>query len=136
MALTRTSDWLEQLHSYIEAQRLRRYHAVRNNCCTFVAGGILAMTGADVARQQNWSARSLRAVAELLERQGGVRGMATAVLGEPRPPLLARRGDVVLFAGVDGEAIALCVDSDAVMVTRDGLARLALTDCIASWQVG
>ena len=85
------------------------------------ADALRAVTGFDVAAAWRGQYDSAAGAARILADEGGVRGLATAVLGEPCDnPLMAGRGDIV------------CVDLDG----RDTLGVVAGNGCWCAPGVG
>lgn len=131
--MTRLHDWLPRLWRYIESVRETPYHPVTHNCALFVAGAVEAVRGENPA-----TAHALRSEADVeavLRRYGGLRGLATFYFGEPAPPLAARRGDVLIADGPNGDTLGVCAGDHGLFVFDDGLHPKKLKECLASWRV-
>lgn len=112
----------------------------RLDCCLFVADVLKDIHGVDYAKQWRGSYRSQRGALKLVAEYGGVGGLASAAFGPMKPPLLARRGDPVLFRGSlapDGidEALGVC-DGAIVCLTDKGLMRVPMSAAVGCWHVG
>ena len=133
----RREDWTSRLHGYIEATRHQPYDPVKHNCALFAAGAVKAVLGADPQAELGLNPKSLREVLEVLNAHGGVKGLATKYLGhEMRAPLMARRGDVVVRPGTDGDTLGICMGDHALFLTVDGLQPRPLKECDGCWGVG
>lgn len=136
MTAHRLQDWPERLHAYIAAVRRQPYHALRHNCAMFVRGALSAMTGHDpIATLGIALPQTASQMSDVLDRYGGVAGLADAYLGCRLPAALAARGDIVLKHGDGGNTLGVCVGDHALFLTADGLQSRHLTECIASWRV-
>lgn len=131
----RHENWPEILADEIKAARERPFSWGVHDCCAFSAGVVAAMTGRNF--MQAFSAyETQEQAAALLDQHDGVRGIATACLGQPIPPLCAQRGDVVVVDSKDGEALGICDGVCVVVAAPRGLTWLKLTDAMAAWRVG
>lgn len=131
----RAHGWELRLHRYVESVRQRPYAPVAHNCALFAAGAVEAVTGANPQNDLGITLESERDVLEALVRYGGVGGLATAVLGDMRPRLHARRGDVVVKPGEDGDTLGVCMGDHALFLGPDGLQPRALSECLGCWRV-
>lgn len=132
----RRNDWANRLVAYIEAIRRRPYDLVEHNCVLFAAGAVKAMCDKDPQREMGIEIGSARDVAKTLDDYDGPRGLATKYLGhEMKPRLLARRGDVVVRPGTDGDSLGICMGDHALFLTVDGLQDRPLADCDGCWSV-
>lgn len=85
-SLERLPDWPERLAAYIEQQRHEPFTYGVNDCATFAAGALAAMTGGTAAEWAAWmpgrwdnEAQAL----DVLRRVGGLRGGCRYCLGRP-----------------------------------------------------
>ena len=106
-----------------------------NDCCTFAAHGVLALTGVDVALPELRSHTSELQAARLLKKHGGVAGIATAALGEPVPVLSANVGDVVLIDTGTGDTLALCNGGTCMAPGPQGLVSFGMDLARLCWRV-
>jgi hypothetical protein len=94
--IQRLSDWPERLADFIESRRHAAFEWGRNDCVTFAADALQAMTGVDVLAQLRgqWSEQD-QALA-IASRLHGLPMAARRLLGRPLPSAaMAPRGAVV-----------------------------------------
>jgi hypothetical protein len=115
------------------------FHWRDNNCVTFAAGFVRALTGRDHLEtvRSEASPADLRQAVRNVNQKGGLRAAVTQVLGEPRSALLAAYGDVVLISGTEGvgDSIAVCVGSSVLAPGETGVVRLPLDRANLSWKI-
>lgn len=92
-ALARYADWPERLAAYLAEQRPHRFAWGSNDCVSFVAGGVHAITGVQLLTMR-WP--DAAGAARTLRQLGGLGAAVSGVLPELSNPWLAQRGDVVL----------------------------------------
>jgi len=134
--VTRFENWPLLLSAYLTERRAMPFEWGGNDCLTFAAKGVHAMTGVDFSL--NYPAYSTEAEAiELLNANGGYEGIITAALGEGTDKYkTARRGDVALV--MMGNPSAGLVDDSGqrvAVLVPNGLIRVPLTSAIKVWGV-
>lgn len=130
----RFEDWPARLGAEIERARERPFCWGEHDCALWTASVVAAITGVDYAAEWRGKyASELGAIKHLL--RGGhqsVDSLATNTLGEPIAPLLAQRGDVMLFDG----ALGVCIGTAGAFVTlEEGLTFVPLAQCVKAWRV-
>lgn len=73
--------------------------------------------------------------ARLIKEGGGLRALATALLGEPVSPLMAGVGDVVLLINEGREMLGVCNGTSALAPGADGTAVLPMNAAVAAWNI-
>lgn len=142
MMTVRVNDWLERLTVYLETVRAQSYHRVDHNCGSFILGVIEAVTGetADevLSRLDLEMPDSEFGVARVLAERGDMQGLCEAYFGQAADPakLCARRGDIVLFDGEDGDAIGVMENGGALVLTETGLWHRPLIEARGFWRLG
>ena len=133
--LRRFPDWPTRLSAAIEAARGRPFAWGRDDCCTFAAACVQAMTGTDP--MQGWRERYRNAAGalRLQIKHGGLPVLINRALGEPIAPALAQRGDVVLIGTDRGFAAGICVGESAVFAGSDGPAYVGSPEWVQAWRV-
>lgn len=136
--LARLPNWPERLGDFLTEAHRRPYDPLTWNCALFVFGAIEAQTGTNPAKRfaRNGVLRDEKHMQQIIAKHGGVRGIATRVLGEPIPIFQARRGDLIVAEGEDDETLGVMDSARAVVLARDGLSRLRLDKARAAWSVG
>lgn len=139
MTATRLEDWPERLNRFLEQPH--KFDWQTANCALFAADAVEAMTGIDFAEQYRGPKTKLGVYRRLLKRcGGGVEDAATKELGQPKPILLAQRGDVVsAAAGENGEiALGVCAGQWGVFLSLNpklGVVHISLSKCLNAWTV-
>lgn len=106
----------------------------RCDCVLWAADAIAAQLGVDPAAQFRGRYATHIGAHRLLTRLGGLRGLATGVLGQPlASPLMARHGDVGLL---QGGALGVCGGETWLVVTGRGLGHVAQDQARQAWRVG
>lgn len=105
-----------------------------NDCCMFVVRVAEALTGVDHGKPYR-GYKTARGAASRLLKHGGVDGIATKAFGEPKKPLLARRGDAVSFKSNGEIALGICVGDKIAAVSEAGLITLSMREAINAWSI-
>ncbi len=127
----------DALIAYLEARALMPFVWGQNDCVTFAAGAVLAMTGQDLlafpGRKPTWS--TAMGAAKRLAKFGGLEAAVDSVLTEI-PTALAHRGDVGLLE-IDGIK-SLCIFEGDLIVGPGlmGLVRQTRANAVRAWSVG
>lgn len=129
----RRENWPTLLQDEVAAASSRAFEWGRHDCLQFAARCVAVITGEDrAARFGEYTDE--RGAARLLAAHGGVAGILNAELGESVPPLLARRGDVVL-AQIEGRATAGICLGPVCAFAGDGVVYRPLTSVERAWRV-
>lgn len=137
--MDRLPDWEARLAAYLESLRMRPFQWGRHDCCTFSAGAVEAMTGTDPMPEFRGRYSTAIGSARALRRFGA--GDLAATMDQKfmrLPASLARRGDIVMTAGLLG----VCLGGILVAVgregDREGLVRIdrARWQDACAWRVG
>jgi hypothetical protein len=83
MTAQRLPDWPERLAAYVEERRAQPFVWGNNDCASFAAGALRAMTGADPLGELTWTSEA--EAQAVLARLGGLAWAARRVLGRPLP---------------------------------------------------
>lgn len=137
--MTRRSDAIERLEKYLTRISALKYDPVQHNCGTFVLGALEVMTTDSVemilARVGVDVPVSKLGVSRVLAECGGVRGLATRCFGGPGSAavLCARRGDVAVLDGDDGECLGVVEVGGVICLAPEGLRRFPLSNAKGYW---
>jgi len=105
-----------------------------NDCCSFAAAGVKALTGLDPMAPVAPYDDALGA-ARLIEEGGGLRHLADEMLGRSVSPLMAAVGDVILLMNEGREILGICNGTNILAPGKDGIATLDMTAAIAAWKI-
>lgn len=138
MKLERYPDWSQRVAALIRDRARRPFAWGVNDCAIFAADAVLAATGQDLALTFRGRYRSRRGAGHVLRAHGwaSLEELGDAVL--PRSTERPRRGDVVLYAGRNGNFLGV-VWSAGVAGPDDTGVRLWPLDqdaILATWSVG
>ena len=143
MSLTRLPNWESLLAKFLSSRRTAPYAWGTNDCCTFSADAIQAMTGTDIAADFRGYTDEVGAYAAIKKVCNGV-SASDAVsycatkygLVERSNAKFASRGDLLLVSNA-GTIIVGILDTHgkASCVTDKGLAQFPISDITAAYQV-
>ena len=127
--------WQLEFERFVAARQAMPFAWGSNDCATFAADCVLAITGVDVALPALRTHSTELQAARLLKKHGGVAGIATAALGAPVPVLTAQIGDVVLADAAGHDMLAICNGSTLMAPGPNGLVHLGLDQARQCWRV-
>jgi hypothetical protein len=131
--MKRREDWAEQLADYLDARRDVPFAWGGNDCASFAAGAVEAMTGEATQIQQIESAA---AYLHFLRDHGPLDAIVDDTLGERLPsPAFAQRGDVVLLFVDERATLGVCIGTEAAAPGPDGMLAVPMTAARAAWRV-
>lgn len=144
MALTRKPHWQTRaFHDLLYSRAFTPFAWGTNDCASFSADGILAITGTDIMAELRGYTTWPGAMQKIHEVTGGssledaIVWCATKYgLQERTHPLMAQRGDLVLYRNADGTSAAGLVHLTGrhiVSPGETGLLRMPITTVIRSW---
>lgn len=103
------------------------------DCLHFCARVLRDMTGVDY-RKQLPTYTHYEQAEEHMESLGDVPAIITRVLGEPKPVLQARKGDVVVADLGQGLAAGICTGQKAAFASfRGGVFFIDMNHCVSAW---
>lgn len=137
--LTRLPDWPERLAAFLAAVKDRRFAWANHDCCSFAADAVLAMTGTDAIAPWRGTYTTKLQAARVLGKAGGLSALVTSCVGQPlASPLLAQRGDVMLFempAPHGPAALGICVGPHIAAPGPRGTELLPCAAALAAWRI-
>lgn len=127
----------DALVAFLEARAAMPFAWGKNDCVTFAAGAVLAMTGEDALafpdRRPTW--KSAAGAARRLAQFGGLEAAVSTVLTEI-PVAMAHRGDVGLVE-VEGRQNLCIFEGDLIVAPGEaGLVRQARANAVRAWSAG
>lgn len=106
-----------------------------NDCCSFCARCVSAVTRTDLFEIFRGSYRGRTSAIRALKQHGGIVAICDALLGDRRPKLTAQRGDVLLVTTGEQDAIAICYGRNGLMPGPLGLIERPQHAWIACWKI-
>jgi hypothetical protein len=136
--LRRYPDWQVRLEAFVRERRGKPFAWGSHDCALFAADCVEALTGERLLPNMRGYSTAKDALL-LIEKAGGLRGIACHALGGFIAPKLARPGDLVLLA-VEGdhfpEALGVCNGSTALAQGERGVVAVPMAKAVAAWRVG
>lgn len=148
MSLMKKEHWLtEELPQFLDSRRNVPFAWGSNDCATFAADAIQAITGTDIAEKfrgkYTTEVGALKAIKEITGGSTVVDAAAYCAenhgLVEHQYPLMAKRGDLVIVKNRDGGEIAGIVSLNGRHVLSpgdNGLVLFSITDVTRAWSLG
>lgn len=130
--MPRKEGWENILDAEIEKARALTFEWGRNDCVTWAANVVLALTGADLITDLRGTYATKQGAYRLIRETGGtLAGCVDARL--PRIPIaFAGRGDVVLWEN----SLGICTGINSFFLTDTaGLSPIKTLKCGAAWRV-
>lgn len=128
----RCEDWEKRLNKHL--QNVAPFEWSTNDCCQFTLGRWCELcTG--INHLVSYKYKTEAGAVRILKRLGGLEALATKHLGEPKPPAMAHRGDIVSFEHDCGVALGICVGAKIAGVGQDGLMLVSMSLAKNAWGV-
>lgn len=132
----RIEGWVKALYETVESAAGRPFAFGLDDCGLCVASVIDAIVldshwVDDLKANYSDEASALRFVAA----EGGMEAAVTRRLGEPVPPLCARRGDVCLLPGEGMPALGICMGETVAAMRPEGIRYVSLGEALKAWRV-
>ncbi|MDE2103664.1 MAG: hypothetical protein KGL39_40880 [Patescibacteria group bacterium] len=124
------------LYHYIAAVRREPYRIGTFDCCTFCAAAVNVVTGKDLMQGiPSYSTES--EMQALIQQYGGsLSALACHFLQcEPKGPVCARIGDIVLTRSRHGESLGVCLGNAIACVSDSGICYLPMSEALTSFEV-
>lgn len=132
--MRRLPDWQLRLEAFGRERLQMPFAWGSNDCAIFAADWIEHATGERLMEHMRWHTNAREALRTL--RESDLRSIATAALGEPISPLMARVGDVVVIRTGKREALAVCNGGTAIAPGPEGMVAIPMSEALAAWRVG
>lgn len=130
--MSRHQDWEAKLNRFLET--VGPFEWGTNDCCMFAVSAVESITGVDHGIKYR-GYKTKTGAARRLSTYGGVDGIATLELGEPKNINFAKRGDVVLFDIGNGDSLGVCLGSKIAAVSESGLMFINMSESKKVWSV-
>lgn len=130
----RLPDWQLRFAEFGKARASIPFAWGSNDCCTFAAAAVEAITGRDPMASAPPYVTELGA-AKVIARAGSFTVLASQYLGEPVSPLMATVGDVVLIVNEGRDMLAVCNGVNAMAPSAAGMVALPMETALAAWRI-
>jgi hypothetical protein len=134
--LVRVYQWPVIYESFAKQRSAMPFKWGSNDCSTFCADFVLAITGQFIVPEKFIGHSTAKSALRALKDSGGLPGIVSSVLGQPRPVLLAQIGDVVLVKIGRHDALGICNGDTVIGPGKTGIVAVGLADCQLCWRVG
>lgn len=134
--LTRFEDWTSRLDDFIDLRRATPFCWGSQDCCTFAADAVEAITGTDPLEELRGKWKTEKQADSYLKKLGGIGRGVIGKLGKPVPSTFARRGDVVLVEVGEVKALGICLGSIVAAPAPDGLVFVQMVEAHMAWRIG
>ena len=131
----RLPDWQLRLEAFVSAHQCQPFAWGANDCATFAANCVQALTGQDPAPAGLRNHRTAKQATRTLNRHGGLVGIATAVFGQPVPVAGAQVGDVLLVRFGKRMALGICNGATVIGPGPAGTVAVGFDRAAACWRV-
>lgn len=134
----RVDGWESKLMTWVQDAQQRPFRWGEWDCALAATDCVMLLTGddlgADFRGHYSTHKGSLRTIKNL--GYDGLKSIATDRLGEPLvTPKLAQRGDVVLAKTDNGQALLICIGTQAVGPGESGMVSVEMDHCLKAWRV-
>lgn len=136
--MIRRRDWDRLLADEIAASLHRPFEWHDNDCCSFAARCVQAVTGQDFFSLFSGSYTNARQAARVVKANGGLLDIFDKLLGKRLPALTAQRGDILLtnMMSPHGELIAVCAGQFGFAPGPVQLTKCPQKVWLACWRIG
>lgn len=130
--MTRLPNWPEALNAFFDERRAMPFAWGTNDCGTFFADAVIAMTGKDPLKgRRTW--KTEKAALRLLRKTRGLRGLFASF--EEVPLKLAQRGSGVIAVVEGRETMGVMADGCWVGPGERGLLARPLSEVVMALKV-
>ncbi|MCR8961137.1 hypothetical protein M0765_026435 [Variovorax sp. S2] len=130
----RHQDWQLRFSDFGKARASMPFGWGSNDCCTFAAAAVKALTGADPMVSVP-SYDSASTAARMIEEGGGLEQLASSFLGQPVPVAMAAVGDIVLVLNANRQMLGVCNGTNVLAPGEAGMAVLGMDAALAAWKI-
>lgn len=130
----RLHDWQSRLDVCMRDHMAEPFAWGRNDCVTFAAACVKAVTGADHIEQLRGGWFDERAAARLVRSGGGLVALAAGCLGEEIAPAMAQPGDVGITVQNGRDALCVCAGLHWHGPAAEGLATFSTDQVERAWR--
>jgi hypothetical protein len=128
----RLRDWQSRLAACVAEHQAKPFAWGSNDCATFAAACVKAVTGEDRLSDISWSTD--RDALSVLNQNGGLAAMASKRLGDEINPSMAQPGDIGITVQNGRDALCVCGGMHWHGPAAEGLATFAPEQVISAWR--
>ena len=130
----RLPDWQERFSDFGKARASMPFVWGSNDCCTFAAAAVEAITGKNpMASVAPYTTET--AAMRLVVAAGGLQALACEYMGPAVSPLMAGVGDILLVENEGREMLAVCNGANAMAPAHSGMVTLDISAARAAWRI-
>ena len=133
----RVPDWHARFWAELERRQNFPFewggHETTQDCCTFAAAMIDAITGGDYLARLLTHYHDYDSALAFIDVHGGIDGAISGFLGDPAPLSFAQRGDVVTLSGDIMAGVHL--GDRIVGASHEGLVYVSTSDARLRWAI-
>jgi len=133
--MTRLHDWPLRFEALLKSRVSVPFAWGTNDCCTFAADVVIALTGADAMQDLRGTYSSEAEAEALIQALGGLPEALTRYLGEAVPAAYANTGDVALVLNEGQTVVAVCNGGPVLAPGPRGVAALSDPSILFVWKV-
>lgn len=130
----RLQDWQLRFSDFGKARASMPFSWGSNDCCSFAAAAVEALTGLDPMAEFQPYEGEFGAV-RMVERGGGLEALTSSVLGASVSPLMAGVGDIVLILNEGREMLGVCNGVNVAAPGEFGMVSLGMDAALAAWKI-
>lgn len=130
----RLPDWQGRFSDFGKARASMPFEWGPNDCCSFAAASVEALTGVNPMADAEAYSTAL-AAARIVDEAGGMEALASAYLGPAVSSRMAGVGDVVLVINASREMLGVCNGVNVMAPGELGMVALGMESALAAWKI-
>ncbi len=132
--MKRKDNWPRKLNTYLQEVQHNTFEYGVHDCCTFMAGAIIAITGEDIMKEFRGKYHDEATYQEALDTlgQGSVYKTLRQKLGKPVHGAMGQRGDIAFLDGRCG----IVIGRQAIFLYKEGLGLIPISQIQRAFKVG
>lgn len=135
MTSQKLMNFPSKLADFCHARRMQPYAWGTNDCVTFAADGVLAITGNDPITELRGTWSDAETAAAKIEEMGGLINAVDARFKRRENKNLAQRGDLVMMRLASGPSLAICVGMYAAAPGDEHMLLVPMAHASLVWEV-
>lgn len=136
--MSRVLGWRTRLNAELDRSRSMPFAWGTNDCCTFAARCVEAVTGEDLAAAYPRNYRTAKGALAALKRAGfdDLTQLAAAHCEEIAPSLASAGDLAAIRSDATGWALGVVIGERIAFIGPDGLGSVPITDAVKAYRVG